>query len=402
MSATVESEIQHLAGCSYLVPSHMIRYAEGEIDSEEDTLSFKNPRRTMVNGQPNTRGFEKDRMSMLREAIRTEGMHTPLLLRGGSNLGNEELIIIDGERRKRCIDKLIKDGEECFDPSTNSYRPAKEVYGKIECKIYSNIDDKSAFKHAFSANENSEPIGEGATVALIRYWRKCGWSDTDILEVTGMSTTWLRETEQLCALDEKTFGALAEDEINRTVAIHLSKVTDVNERLARLAVAREFAAKRIASLQEKAAKEMEKAEEDAELAEAQVVAAEHSKNAHHKAVAQKKLKKAKTKIEKKAKVLKAEKKVTIKDVHKAVEKATGESGKSVTMSKFKKHYHEAAETAIKEMKKEDDTELAEKYADCDLEDFYLVKLIGDSMEKGHRDLIKIIKAHKKNKLTRAE
>jgi len=261
-------KVQHLHGNLYRVHRSLIAYA----DPVEDMVSFCNPRRTMVNGVLTGKGLSLNEMSELREAIRTEGLHHPLMLRCIDI--DKPMALLNGERRKRSIDKLIADKTPCLDPASGDMVPAHILYEYVECRILKNLDDKMAFKHAFSSNERAVDIGEGATVALIRSWRKHKWSDDDILGVTGKSITWLRDSDLLVNLDDKTFTALAGNEINRTVAIRLAKIKSIKERQVALAKSRQYAAQRLKALQEKNNEDLAEAEKLAEVAEAQIELAE--------------------------------------------------------------------------------------------------------------------------------
>lgn len=263
-----------LSGNLYRVPVELIVYAE-----DGDLVGFVNPRKVMVGGKPQANGFSPEEMNELREAIRMEGLQHPLLLHKRDKESHKELLaIINGERRKRCIDRLIKENTPCFDPTTNKFVPARELYDYVECRVYFNLTPKAAYKYAFSSNERAVGIGEGATVALIRQWKKDGWPEEDLQEVTGKSITWFRDTLRLTRLDERSFAALCNNEINRTVALCLSKIDNEEERLKRLMRARDFAAQRIRTLQEKCDMDLHDAEAAAEVAESQVAYADHLGN----------------------------------------------------------------------------------------------------------------------------
>ena len=78
MSAIKEKQEDtiHLHGNLYRVRLDKIHFAESGDDA--DILTFKNPRHILGNS---SKGFSKEEMSELREAIRTEGLKDPLLLR---------------------------------------------------------------------------------------------------------------------------------------------------------------------------------------------------------------------------------------------------------------------------------------------------------------------------------
>lgn len=328
----MSNKIQHLHGNLYRVHSSLIVYT----DTVNDTTAFSNPRRTMVNGVLTGKGFTKIEMDELRDAIRTEGLHHPLMLRCVEM--EQPMVLLNGERRKRCIDKLMADNELCLDPDSGKQVPAQKLYEYIECRILKDIDDKTAFKHAFSSNERAVDIGEGATIALIRSWRKHKWSDDDILNVTGKSITWLRDSDLLVNLDKKTFSALAANEINRTVAIKLAKIKDTKDRQTALAKSRTYAAKRLLALQEKINEDLADAEKAAEIAESQMELAEYKEKPTEVNRARNRHRRAQIKInatQTKREVLDSRiPQATIKDLDKAQE----EIPKGLTPAKIKKHH----------------------------------------------------------------
>jgi len=397
MTKVNEAEpVQHLHGTLYRVKADLIKVADIELDATNG--EFHNPRCTLIDGVPTGRGLSKVEMDELREAIRTEGLQNPPTLRGKSNLGSSPLIVLNGERRFRCITKLRKDNAQCFDPADGTYKPARELYDYIDARILINIDDKTAYKHAFSGNERAVDIGEGATVALIRQWRKFGWKDEDIMTITGKSITWLRDTDLLISLDETSFNALHSEEINRTVALQLAKVKDVKDRHGRLAEARRFANERMLSLQQKVEKDLDYLNEQNELTKAQITEAEIIGNKQLKARATEAAKTLAAKLEEKT--AEAEElntktaKVTSKDLDKAnVACKTGED-KRLTYAKGAKLWIPALEQIIASGgKDEEGTDL-----NISVDDAKLVYSIWmDGIEKGERDILKLLQAHQKTK-----
>ena len=261
-----KKEVVQLHGNLHNVPVDLIAYSD---DTEQ---SFFNPRWAMnlANGAE-ARGMGDEKMDELREAIRTDGLQHPLVVRSGKNVGNQKMTLLNGERRKRCIDRLIEDGDDCYDASTGKWVPAATLYSMIECRILSDIDDKKAYKLAFSGNDSAVDIGDQASVLMVRQWRQAGYSDGDIQEITGKkSPTWLRDSDAICKLDKKCFEAFVNGEVNRTVAIRLSEEPDIQQRLVKLAETRRLAAERIQKLVEHAEQSLDKAEEQRELAEARI------------------------------------------------------------------------------------------------------------------------------------
>lgn len=400
MSLTATQDgIKHLHGNLYRVKTSLINLCDSKV--EDGSLTFFNPRHVLAK----PKGFSKEEMNELREAIRTEGLENPLLLRWVEIDGNRVLQLASGERRKRCIDKLIKENADCYDPASESWKSASELYDFVDCRI-NEMDDQTAFKHAFSENERAVGIGEGATVALINEFRKAGWTDEQILETTGKSITWLKDTDILLSLDEFTFKCLVADEINRSAALQLAQIEDIESRVKVLESAKSFASGRISSMKQKLEKEVIAAENKAEFAEAVAVEAEIKGDEEQKTEAEEKSKKHRKRAENKKKEVEelddAAPKITSKDIHnakKAKENVdTGESepsdeGKALTNAKVSKFWYEPLAKIIKANGHDDDGENLE----IDLDDARLVIALLDAREAGERDIVSILQDHKLSK-----
>ncbi len=384
------SDIIHLHGNLYRVKRELIEYAEGEITIDSSDSKFHNPRRLNVSGKVEAKGFSKAEMTELREKIRTIGLNHPLMTRKKG----DKLELIDGERRKRCIDKLVKDNSQCFNPATGEMLPASEMYEYVEVRI-SEMDDKQAYHYAFVGNETSVHIGEAATTSLIKYWRLSGWTDKEILDITGKSISWLRDTDFIIGLDEITFTAFVNDEINRSAALDLSKIESVSERHKRLNKAKEFAEQRIASLREKLEEKVLEAEENVKLAEQE--ATETIFSGGNKAAATIKVAKARKKANRATEAKhNFDKKVRVgtNDIRNAIDK-----DKLLTINKIQKHWYTDTVDAI-------------KLNCCDVEGIPLgideedarlvVLLIENGIQKGEKEIVSLLQQHKKNKERRSK
>lgn len=398
--------VQHLNGNLFRVRNTLINFTEqGESDNG---LTFSNPR--LINGNPKPKGFSKEEMNELREAIRTEGLANPLLLRWSEVDNKRKLQVVGGERRKRCIDKLIASDADCYDPVTESWIKASKMYEYIDVRI-NEMDDQTAFKNAFSENDTSVGIGDGATIGLVAEFRKAGWTDDEILKTTGKSISWLRDTDVLLSLDEKTLNALIAEEINRSSALELSKIEDINQRLEVLKNAGKFACERVSALKEKLEHEVESAETKAQKAKAAAVDA--SLRNHDEETAEKekeKQERAETRAAKKKHEIEELDEtmpvITGKDIHKAKNKTAAKSepitdeeledGKSLTNAKIAKHWYEPLAKVIKDWEGlEGEAEGAN--LEIDLCDAKLVLLLIDARLQGTKDIVSLLQAHKLTK-----
>lgn len=195
-----------------------------------ETADFKNPRRASSAVQP--KGYAPEEMEELRNAIKNEGLEHPLSIRAWA--GKKKYVVLNGERRFRCLQKLIADKEMCYDPATKQNRPADQLYKSVCCRVHSDITDDVAYQLAFSTNDRACDIGETATVAVVRhFYQDLKWSEAQILKVTGKSKPWLAETIAIIKLDQTTWDSFAAGRINRSVAAALAQKTE-RERVASL------------------------------------------------------------------------------------------------------------------------------------------------------------------------
>lgn len=386
--------VEHLGRDLYRVPLALIEITEPDFEGDSE-LAFHNPRHAM-DGDLKAQGFSKEEMDALRNSIRTEGLSNPPLCRVVEDADDPSIIhinIVDGERRKRSLDKLVETNTSCYDPAVDKFVPAEELYEFVEVRLRRQTPIE-AYRSAFSNNDRAIPIGEGATVSFVRYLRRCKCSDEEILEITGKSTSWLRDTDALIDLDDTTFQALAKDEIRRAAAIKLAQIP-LQERLATLVQAVEVAQSRVDNVRQKAVLRMQQHEEEEELAEAAHVEAQLTGT--DTSVTEQKVKKAKQKAEKSKKVHEKVAKHKPRVSGKDISQASGGELKPLTFNKIKKFWAAPIQEIIKGLGKEEDQDLE----NIEVEDIYFVKLICDSMEAGNQDILKILRQHTKGKERRA-
>lgn len=376
--------VKHLHGNLYRVKRNLIQLAEPGFNPSEKSLKFANPRYVRTTkGKPVGKGLAKEEMEELRNAIRTEGLENPLRLRFVDGKEGSVLEVVNGERRKRNIDKLCKDNEDCYDPASEEIKKAGVLYDSIDCRI-NRMDDRTAFKYSFSDGERAIDIGEAATVSFVRHLRRCGEDNESIVELTGKSITWVKETDELIALDNKTFEALNSEEINRKVALSLAEIANTKERLAKLAQVKQSAIIRLEKLQEKIDEEVEKAEDQQEIARAEKREAEITGGDTEAA------EEVETEAKKKVTKKKKEQKKVSQRKPKATGKDLGEDERTpLTRSKIEKSWYEPLPAIIRKRDEE-----------IDVEDARLAKLLCEGIFKGERDVLKLLKQHKKNKIRR--
>jgi hypothetical protein len=236
---------------------------------EKSNYQWYNPRRY---GQEETSGLSEYAISSLRADIRDEGLMAPFICRWVFNGTSLEVQVLDGERRYYSIDGLITENTSCFHRTKNQWCPASILYSKVPCRIIQG-NDKEALKVAFMVSDRAFRWGEGAVAKLIKKLRDCNCDDAEILEITKKSQQWLREMDKLCELDELTFSYLIDDKINRTLALKLARVEDIDKRQRYLLASYEDAIDNHHGVVEKADDALVKAEIAQEVVEAKLAEA---------------------------------------------------------------------------------------------------------------------------------
>lgn len=261
------NNVQHLHGNLFRVKRDKIKFANQGLSVQDGKLIYGNPRwYKNKQGIDEAKGIdEKQKMQELESSIQDEGLENPIRLRV---LKDKKILeLVNGERRLRSIDQLCEKDLKCFDSATNEQKNAKEVFEWIDARI-DFMDDKTALRVALRPNETSEIIGESANLNVIKIMRESGHDDQEILKATGKSISWLRDTDQIIGLDESSFEHFAQEKINRTVALHLAKIEDLDDRLELLERITNSAIARHSEKKKSIAEQKEKIKKKAEIEEA--------------------------------------------------------------------------------------------------------------------------------------
>ena len=383
---TLPKGVDHVTDNLYLIDPAELLFADGGFNPDSDKLEYRNIRYALADHKLLGHGLERDKMTRLIERVRTEGLHQYPVCRwfdGGVQ-------VVDGERRSRGIRSLKSDGSECWDKKTKQFLPAKDLYAKIPVFI-DDMTDEEALKINFSASESGEHFGDGAVIAYVKYLRKCGMSDKEITNLTGYSSEWLRQTDKLCNLDEKSFMALSEGKITRALANDLLEIEDIPARIEeldrRIVLAEKRYAEKTTELKAKietAADALEGAKAD-EFIASEVNPTDVPKAKEKKSKAEKVVKAAEDKLEKHQE---KEPKAGTK---------TGTEPKPLTFVKVEKFWLEVVKEIITNDGKDENGE----QLPIDLEDLRLTKFLCEQMRKGQTEILRVLKAHKKHKDERA-
>ena len=378
-----EENVVHLHGNLYRVKRNCISYAEPGINVEDGEIRFGNPRWVKNSrGKPVARGLEKAKMADLRLSLQEEGMENPLRLRVIEDGDDCSLQLVNGERRYRSVDMLVSEGADCVDPATGKRLPADELFEWVDCRI-NRMEDLDAIRMSLRPNETGESIGEVACLEVVRALREVETSDKEIMQITGMSITWLRETDRLLALDNKTRQALQTDSINRKLALKLSMITDTKDRMVRLDQCCFSAVERLADKEAELHEGAEADSAEAEINEAAASLAESTgasdEAGEHREKSAKARKRAKKKKDDAAELAAGDAQATSKDWDDTSK--DDDPPKPLTVSKIDKAWRQDIATAIRKKGLDEDGNEPE----YDLEDARLIKLLLDAICDGKRE-----------------
>lgn len=385
----VSADIIHLHGDLYRVKYDLIEYADGNFNITGKKLVFQNPRHISTNsGKPLGEGFGKAAMDELFHALVTEGMKNPLSCRWLP--GKNKVQLVDGERRKRCIDKLRKENPMVHVPSTGETVSAVEHYEYIDCRI-EEMSDESALKHAISMTESSKHFGEGALVLLVQHLRNHNMDDKTILSIMSKSASWLKQSDDILQLDKESLAAFCNNKINRTVALRLLTV-DEKKRSILLDKSSEISKARIEKEIEKHDLQIEEAQQ--ELQEVEKEAAEVAGRPRKEKKVSKKISMARDKVDQKVKEKEeVQEKGTAKVILKDLQLAAQEEGlteevkpKPLSAVKIQKCYLDVINKLI------DNDGVDEESEDIVLEsqNLELAKIICEGILQGYEDIIALI------------
>ncbi len=210
-----------------------------ELSDKEKDFRFFNPRHLGAWVIPESKdgkveaffgqGFGKDEMKELMTNIINKGLDYPLLCYFVLDGDKIKARVHDGERRYRCLDRMINKDMKVWSRTQKQFASAKEVYEKIICRI-DNMTDEEAFQQACAISETAVKWGDGANARLVKTLYDQGKKDEEICKLLNKSKQWLAETYSLNELDDYCFNFLLANKINRKVALDLAKIKDVENR----------------------------------------------------------------------------------------------------------------------------------------------------------------------------
>jgi len=379
------NDIKHLHGNLFRVKKEKIRLAKNGVElNENGEIIYGNPRWFKSNGEYVAHGInvEKNKLEELKNSIQNEGLENPIRLRVVEGKNNF-LEVINGERRFRSIQDLCEHNLKCFDCVSNQQKNANEIFEWIDARI-NFMDDKTALRVALKPNETSEKIGDLANLNIIKLLRKSGYDDQDILKATGKSISWLRDSEKIISLDEISFNHFCEEKINRKIAIHLSQIENLDERLSLLEKITASAATRHAEKKKEINNKKEKASRKLEIEQARTELAEKYGDDEEVQIHKEKSKKVSNKIKKLEKeseeIDKEEPTATSKDLEKVV------APKPLTHNKIQSIYISTISAIIDNEGYDDDGD----YYGFDMSILQGIMYVLQAIMSGDKDIMQIL------------
>ena len=255
-----------------------------ELDPRELIFAPKTENSLFWNARLN---IDPQQLAETRQSIQDDGLLEEMVVR---KLPDGRYQVVCGERRLRCIIRLLRDNAPCFSlPTGESNVPAEEVYGKMKLKVLYNCSDKQASRLSVAENLKRKDLTEWE---LMEYCRELAtrklpdgseaYSRKDICDIIARSATWVSQTVSLYELPSEVYSMLSDGTLHRTVALGLLKV---KQPLVALALKRaiKLAEEDVEKAKEMISKEvgqLEKQLQDAELTVAATGAVGTNEEAH--------------------------------------------------------------------------------------------------------------------------
>lgn len=231
---------QHLGGNLYKVRFQDIKLPDDFVPNEEGvSYAFSNSRGLTESGQQVL--LDRKLSSELRESIKKQTLLNPLTCRWVKVGDTYYPQLVGGERRYRSLDFLMKKKEVVADPRKAGFDEngtvvreeavASEAYEYVNCLVLTTKDDLEALAISWAENKCRVNLNDGHEIAEIIRLRRCNADDSRILDILQRDEKWLSETDKLINdLDPNTLADLIENRIDRSSAIALSSIKDVNHR----------------------------------------------------------------------------------------------------------------------------------------------------------------------------
>lgn len=218
--------------------------------------------------------FDPDKMAGLLRSIRIDGLLEPIVVAVFTNerKGIGSVLLIAGERRYRCLRKVVEENLPCYDPSipipdlytvnsvvvftdqfavvkkrlgddieielldendkptggvlkvqASELQPtvaAKKVYTTVACKVYMEPSEERMMRIASTENQQSESLTSMDEILACERLSQLECKQEGIAYMLAQNVTWVSQTLSFRdQLPEDCFEALMEDRMRRNVAV---------------------------------------------------------------------------------------------------------------------------------------------------------------------------------------
>lgn len=222
--------IKHICDNLYKVSIDLIKTESLKITEDQDRLRYINPRGITM-PEAEIAGFSDEKMQILQNSIQDHGMINPIVCRIKSD---KMVYLVEGHRRFKAVQSLIKNNLPCFDVSSNKNIPAVDLYSEVFVRLYDeSFTDEECFKLAFGEDRTKIHFGSGAEIRFVDHCEQLGTDDALVLEMLGNTPEWLRETKSILRQlqqNDDILQAIFNDKITRSAAKSLAAISDVAER----------------------------------------------------------------------------------------------------------------------------------------------------------------------------
>lgn len=230
---------EHLYNNLFMVPFDSIKTPDDE--EVDGNYHFRNPRTLIEKGQAEL--LDRKLSQELRESIKKNTLLNPLICRWVFDEDNEcyHPMVIGGERRYRALEFLIRKKETVKNPQDltitedgkwiHGTATADVAYNLVPCQIFMCDSDLDALALSWAENKTRINLTDGHEAAEVVKLRQANATDDKIMEILQQDRRWLAETDRLISsLDADTLGDFLESRIDRSAALQLLTIDDVDTR----------------------------------------------------------------------------------------------------------------------------------------------------------------------------
>lgn len=222
--------IKNVSPNNYRVDIDLIVEEKTSEDHEKKGMTFHNPRYLSETFDNSAIGCSVSEMDSLKSSIQEHGLFMPLIGRIKQN----KVSLINGHRRFRAIQELVKDNDLCYDPSTGKNVPASELYKEIDIKIFNNVNEMDCYMLAFAEDKSKVKFGAGIEYKFVQYCVENKIEDNDIVKMTGNNQKWLDGVKTLIKKlenDYEILDALFSNKMNLSAAKKIAEHDDQGKRM---------------------------------------------------------------------------------------------------------------------------------------------------------------------------